>query len=426
MSAAVRASRQSREGAAGLHFLIGTAAVVALLVSCSSPCEETHKVGSTGFQPVSSAAFQPVTLERLTGAARAAGFRVLGANVDIPEAVRSHLPFVSIPDEDPRLAALREKYHLEAAVAGARDEWSAQLFLKDWVHRAIPDGTPKVSARHAAEILEAAARGETFWCTYYAITYVECALALGWPCRNIAVDRRHGPEGLQSTHHGVAEIWSNQFRKWVVIDPQSNLHFEREGIPLSAWEIRAEYLRNRGKDVLRVVGTAPKAILRNPAIRWWNRPSEDETACYFWLYVIDHADMSAPGARFLFPQDDANRELIWYQNDDALGGGRLHEGYLRNLFVPTPRIEDIYWTVGVVEATILGSAPGEILLAIRSEGPGRAGHEVSFDGKTWAPLHGDHLRWGLKEGWNSLRVRSAGPRRVTGPELSVLLLLDPD
>jgi hypothetical protein len=72
--------------------------------------------------------------------------------------------------------------------------------------QSISDGDPRVSANTAAEILRYAAQGETFYCTHYAITYVESALALGWQARMVGVDRRHGPEGLESAHHGVAEV----------------------------------------------------------------------------------------------------------------------------------------------------------------------------------------------------------------------------
>lgn len=358
-------------------------------------------------------------------AARSAGFRVLELKADLPVPARSRIPYLPIPYDDPRLAALREKYALEKVVAGARDEWTAQLLLRDWIHRAIPDGTPKVKVRRAEEILDAAARGETFWCTYYAISYLECALALGWACRKIAVDRRHGPEGLESTHHGLVEVWSSQFRKWAAIDPQSNMHFEKAGVPLSAWEIRAEWLRNRGAEVDHLVGPPSKLERRNPGIRWWDRRGEDETAAYFWLYIIDRADVSDPAARFIFPQDEANDGLIWYQNDDASKRSRLHQGYQRGLFIPTRRIEDAYWTVGIVEVRIVAAEPGALVLGLESEGLDRAGYEVSTDGRAWHRVANDRsVRWDLTPGWNSFRVHALGRGGWPGPQSAVLLFLE--
>ena len=242
-----------------------------------------------------------------------------------------------------------------------------------------PAGKPRVSYNNALEILEHAARGATFWCTHYTITYAESAAALGWQARKIGVDRNHGPEGMGSSHHGVAEVWSNQFRKWVVIDAQSNLHFEKAGIPLSAWEIRAEWLKDGGKSVDHVVGVPPKAVKKNPAIAWWDR-SEDETSVYFWMYLESRlmaAKASEAPQQLIFPQDEANAHLIWYQNGDPESkGSELHQGYLRNRFLPTRRIEDVYWTVGVVETTLTGAKQGSIQLGLDSYCPNRTGYQV--------------------------------------------------
>jgi hypothetical protein len=277
------------------------------------------------------------------------------------------------------------------------------------------------------DILEYAARGETFYCTQYAITYAECALALGWHARKIGVDRKHGPEGLGSTHHGVAEVWSNQFRKWVVIDPQSSLHFEKDGIPLSGWEIRAEWLRDRGVHVDHVVGVPPSTTKKNPAIVWWDRPDEDETATYFWLYVEDHA-VRPPGeepTRLILPEDEANRGLIWYQNDDLSKRSQIHIGYLKNLFVPTQRIEDAYWSVGVVEASVVAVSKGSVQLSLDSYCPNGIGYEASFDGENWEPVKDEKkVVWALRPTWNSLRLHTLSAGGVAGPAMSLLLWLE--
>ncbi len=387
------------------------AALVALLAGCAAA------------RPTGEGALGPLTAGRLERAAAAAGFRVLDLKADLPQAARSGIPFATLPYDDPRLEELRKKYPLEKAIEGARDEWTAQLRLKEWVWKAIPGGSPKVRATRAMEILDHASRGETFWCTHYAITYVEAAIALGWQARKLGVDRKHGPEGLGSSHHGVAEVWSNQHRKWVVIDPQSNLHFEKRGVPLSAWEIRAEWLRDRGAAVEHVVGVPPKAVLKNPAIVWWNRSGEDETAAYFWLYVVDNVIAEGPQARLLFPQDEANEREIWYQNSDDRRS-RLHTGYLTGRFVPLRRLEDFYWTVGVVEAAVTAAAKGQVTLSLDSHLPDRAGYEASTDGKTWERVQGGSVAWTLKPGLNSLRLHALGPRGWTGPESVVLLRLE--
>jgi hypothetical protein len=375
--------------------------------------------------------FEPGALEplRLKAAARHAGFRVRELKADIPVPVRPRLAFVGADYADQSLVALRRQYPLEKVTAEGRDEWQSQLLLKEWVHKAIPPGSPKVSYNNALEVLKHAAQGDAFWCTHYAISYAECAAALGWQARKIGVDRKHGPEGMGSSHHGVAEVWSNQFRKWVVIDAQSNLHFEKAGIPLSAWEIRAEWLKDGGKSVDHVVGVPPKAVKKNPAIVFWDH-TEDETAIYFWMYLENRLLAAPKGSRepqpLIFPQDEANADLIWYQNGDPENkGSELHQGYLRNRFLPTRRIEDVYWTVGIVEAKLTGVTQGAIQLGLDSYCPNRTGYQVSLDGVRWLPVENDKsVEWPLKANWNSLRLRTVSQGNVTGPETSVLMFLD--
>jgi hypothetical protein len=253
---------------------------------------------------------------------------------------------------------------------------------------------------------------------------VDCAQALGWQARKIGVDRRHGPEGMQSTHHGGAEVWSNQFRKWVVMDAQSNLHFEKNGIPLSAWEIRAEWLKNKGADVDHVVGAPPNTVMKNPAMVW-RVPDEDEIATYFWLYIETRAAWTKGGSRRIFPQDEANAGEMWYQNDDATKRGQLHQGYIRNLFTPTSQHEDAYWTVGVVEAQLTDAAEGVVRLSLDSYCPNRTAYEVSRDGKTWEKVKDEKsLAWKLESGWNMLRLRTVGRGGVIGPETAVVMSLE--
>jgi len=369
----------------------------------------------------------PLSASGLVDAAASAGHAARQVQTDIPRAVRPRLPFRTFSYEDSLVSVLRKRYDLENVVSGAGDEWQAQLMLKHWVHSRISNGTPTVEARHAVEILKHSAQGRKFWCTYYAITYVECALALGWQARKLGLDRYHEAEGLGSKHHGATEVWSNRYRKWVYIDPQSDLHFERRGIPLSAWEIRAEWLKNKGAEVDHVVGVTPDTVLKNPAVVWWDLANEDETALFFWLYYADNArEWNEQGAtKFIFPQDSANAGLTWYQNDYERNASRLHTGYQRELFLPTERIEDINWTVGVAEARLAATGRGRIILSLESYCPDFDSFEVSFDSSAWQKVENPaNLAWPLKKGENGLKLRTRNIAGVTGPETSLLLLLD--
>ena len=360
---------------------------------------------------------------RFVRAAEQAGFKVLSFKSQEPAAIHSRYPFASFEFDEPYLAELREQYHLRALVEDADNEWTAQLILKDWVYRRIPGGNPISSPGNALEILEKASMGEKFYCTYYAITYVECAHALGWQARKIGVDRKHaGGYLMGSSHHGVAEVWSNQFCKWVVIDPQSNLHFEKNGVPLGAYEIRAEWLRDQGQQVDHVVGAPPHTFDKNPAMVW-SVPDEDEIATYYWLYVQDSAVKNSSDSKFLLLEDEYNSREIWFQNNAESGHSQFHSAYVRNRFIPTERMGDLYWTVGIVELEVAEVRREKIYLRLSSYCPNFRRYEMTRDGAVWTGI-GPEFIWELSVGWNTLGFRTVNSAEVTGPETAFVILLE--
>ncbi|MEX0715213.1 MAG: transglutaminase-like domain-containing protein [Planctomycetaceae bacterium] len=364
----------------------------------------------------------------LLRAAESAGLRVKNIEIDAPAVVRSNLDYKTSSYDDPRLVSLRKKYQLEKVVAGAADEWTAQRLLRNWVHERIPNGTPRVKVRHAEEILDAAATGEKFWCTYYAISMAECAQSLGWQCRKIAIGRLHEPETkVAGNHHGITEIWSNQFGKWIAMDAHFDFHTEKNGVPLSAWEVRAEWLKDGGKSLDHMAGP-PATAAKKPQMREnWRYPGEDESSTFFWIYYEDHA-IAPEGAgtqRLIFPQDAANAGRTWFQRSGEIGEPGLveHIGYRKKRFLPTERIEDVYWTVGVVE---IREASGDaksraIRLALDSHCPNRIGYEVARDGGEWSRLEGDSATWKPKSGTNTLQLRTLSAGDVKGPVATLQL-----
>jgi hypothetical protein len=213
----------------------------------------------------------------------------------------------------------------------------------------------------------------------------------------------------------------------VAIDANFNLHYEKAGTPLSAWEVRAEWIRNGGAAVDRVAGAPPHAARKKLGRRTWTFP-EDETASYFWNYIhtrVEPTDRRDP-ARLVFLQDAANDGLVWYQNHDArTHRSRLHTGYLKNTFLPTRRFEDAYWTVGVVDATLATVSGTALHFRLKTYCPNQVAFERSADGFAWDRIADDQaVEWPLMAGWNSLVLRTLGRGTVTGPETTLLLFLE--
>lgn len=161
------------------------------------------------------------------------------------------VPFVY---ESPDAEYLREvvlRYHLEKVVSRQRGEYQQMLAVFRWIGTRWDHGEDKVPGGgygRPAEIIAAGEGGARFWCDVCARVTVQVATALGWPARLVT-----GSSNGYTWEHAVAEIWSNQFGKWFVVDTDYNLVYEAKGVPLSAWELchDAPELQKRGLLALR-------------------------------------------------------------------------------------------------------------------------------------------------------------------------------
>jgi len=181
--------------------------------------------------------------------------------------------------------------------------------LKNWVYQnltysfrpSFPD------ARNALFILRKAARGKTFLCNSYAALYMQCALSMGWTARYIFLRR---PDGLQ---HAAVDIWSNQHRKWIYIDPTWNIHVEKNHRPLSLHELRSELLSDKGRKLACIFGGGKNQkvyryrdfpVTRSDSAVYKRLPLDVSWISYSWQYAI-------VGRNNFFTHSDGTGRNIW-------------------------------------------------------------------------------------------------------------------
>ena len=163
--------------------------------------------------------------------------------------------------KDDMLEELREKYELDAVVAGGRTEFEQMLLLKEWVRNRWDHGwSREPEARNALEILEAAELGSDFNCGYYSVTMMQSLLALGFVARRAGIAKAQSEwmaldEG--NIGHSVPEVYSHDFHKWILLDADMNVHYELDGMPLSVLEIHRAWVDRRWNEVKMVTGAKP-------------------------------------------------------------------------------------------------------------------------------------------------------------------------
>jgi hypothetical protein len=125
-------------------------------------------------------------------------------------------------------------------IAASHGQWDKYLSLRKWVREQIPNRDPLIESQWDAQrILQAVWRDPTvgFICDAYAATYVSACISAGLHARMLHLEDEYG------RGHYATEIWSDDYTKWVFMDPLYDCYFTGDRVPLSALE-----LHNRWKN----------------------------------------------------------------------------------------------------------------------------------------------------------------------------------
>lgn len=320
-----------------------------------------------------------------------------------PDLVKSRFPFRYERMDHPSLVALRQEYRLDRVVAGGDTEFDRMVLLRSWVAGRWKHGTPRAS-RHASlkaiEILGLAAKGERFFCHHDATTYLQCCLAMGWQTRYVGV-RTSGVSG-----HSVTEVWSNQYRKWILMDVSYDLHYLRHATPLNALE-----LHNIWMDPSTVPRTETRFVHGRSGP---NLDSLDALNAFKLLdfYYIFGVSMGNDLSRH------RGHENVWIDkpflqlNDPRLSGPRYRPFPICRF---TSRPVNLYWTINTTHIG-LAARPREDTLRVRltSVTPGFMHYQVRMDEGVWG-TQAERFAWQLHPGVNTLEVKAVNICGVEGP-----------
>ncbi len=107
--------------------------------------------------------------------------------------------------------------------------------------------------KNLLELLDYAERGEQYSCGTISKMLVQMVQAGGGHGRTVALD-----------DHTVAELWSQDHRKWVVIDADYNVHYSGlSGQPLNAYEVHRTVRGGRLRQITAHPGSSPNTLFSN-------------------------------------------------------------------------------------------------------------------------------------------------------------------
>jgi hypothetical protein len=311
--------------------------------------------------------------------------------------------------DNPKLAELRRRYRLDEVIEPGTDEFDRQVRLMDWTHRQFKRfGQPSTPTRGALEVLDGVGAGHRFFCAQYGQVLVSAAASLGWVDRLLALRRHQGANRVGgSTEHTTTEIWSNQYRKWVMLDPTSNLYVERDGVPLNAWEIRQEWFHREGKDLVFVVGQdrnryrkAELPIVLRRFEGFGDLTFEpDEPDKYGFIGYIPNTDLMDNGLDYggmFITKDSLCAGTSWHTRD-----------------LPPHPATDPYFPMGQSDLSLV-AREGRIIVEVRTLTPNFRRFEARQGGGEWR-LSEDRFTWDVQRGTHRLEVRTVNAFGVTGP-----------
>ena len=315
---------------------------------------------------------------------------------DLPEQV----PFVYQRSGQTYLQEVSRKYALPELASGAGNEYQAMLQVCRWVGTrfdhgadAVPGGTVPV---HPDLVLEGGAKGGKYWCEIAAKLTVEVASALGWPARLVTASK----DGYH-WDHAVAELWSNHFNKWFVVDTDFNLLYESDGVPLSAYELchLAPELERQGRLKVRRIAPAKRSLQHRELLP-------------FYRYV--HIDLRNDWfTRRLRPLSPAGGDFsTWWTGRPELG--QVITGKKR-----VDAREQFDWKLHQVQISPLGLEDGNsgsknIRIGLRTYSPDFAWFEVQGNGARYLSRDG-RVSLQLKGGVNHVAARVVDSRGNRGP-----------
>lgn len=136
--------------------------------------------------------------------------------------------------EEPLLAQLARRENLAKRAGSGPREFDQIVRMREWVADQWKPGSPDpYPPWNALTILDWIRSKKTSGhCGQYSQVLLQSLAALGHTARYVELGSRENPYA-----HFAVEVWSNDFNKWVVMDADYNLHFERHGVPLNTLEV---------------------------------------------------------------------------------------------------------------------------------------------------------------------------------------------
>ncbi len=345
--------------------------------------------------------------------------------------IRPSLPYVH--EDFARLNELRRRFELDAMVSGAATEFEAQLQLMHWAYKVPIDrldayewnyyDLPRLDRDENGRPGQPGDNGKRRrdgHCLYCNLTLIAACLAMGFPARWVNISTKH------TYGHEVAEVWSNEFDKWIFLDATRDYYIydPDTGIPLNLVEVSE-----------RLAEIMPGPATWEYPIQWRLPDLEMLRAARVAYRQGDNAfsidDLSGGPEHLMLKghlqmvlrNDFASRPwpLPWRLSSNW--GSDLFYCFYRDVFPRkreyhqhTRRWQDFSPPLNRTELYLSETAEPDVLrVDVDTETPCFDAFLVQIDSAEWREQTDPCLEWKLHEGLNQLRLKARNSAGVCGP-----------
>lgn len=301
-------------------------------------------------------------------------------------------------------ALLRKQENLDQVVADAADELDQFLRLMTWTRAQWPLGTPDpYPLCNGVDILTDIRAGRTGgFCGQYSYLLADALKSFGhYSVRYVELESAAGES------HFAVEAWSNQWNKWVLLDPTYDAHYlDATGRPLSALELHEAWVGGRKAEVRAVEREAPKD----------GRRIGDLPERGLDLFERFAVSLRSDLAHLDLPLTMADRERMFLRHDDGRGAAFRHLKFA----LGSSRREDLYPAVAQVFHRVVKLEDRRVTLRLETRGtlPHFREYQVRIDGGEWT-RSGPELEWDVPPGEHVLEYAAVNVAGVAGPVFGV-------
>ena len=354
--------------------------------------------------------------------------------------IRPSLPYVH--EDFARLNELRQRFELDAIVSDAATEFEAQLKLMHWAYKVPLDrldayrwnyfDLPRLDRDASGRpglLGDYRMRRRDGHCLYCNLTLIAACLSMGFPARWVNISTKH------TYGHEVAEVWSNEFDKWIFLDATRDYYIydPDTGIPLGLVEISE-----------RLAEIMPGPATWEYPIQWRLPDLEMLRAARVAYRQGDNAfsidDLSGGPEHLMLKghlqmvlrNDFASRPwpLPWRLSSNW--GSDLFYCFYSDVFPRkreypqhTRRWQDFSPPLNQTELFLSETAEPDVLrVDVDTETPCLDAFLVKIDRAEWREQTTPSLEWRLREGLNQLRLKVRNSAGVCGPESHAAVVMN--